>query len=89
VIESTLEDAENGLPMAFRMAIIAGWQHYLSLIKTIRIYDDCLEKSVTEHPACQTLLKLEGVGILNAVSLYIALGCADLGIFNKGKDASP
>jgi transposase len=26
--------------------------------------------------------------ILNAINLYIALGCAELGIFEKGKDAS-
>jgi len=34
------------------------------------------------------LLKLEGVGTINAINLYLALGCADLGSFKKGKDAS-
>ncbi len=33
-------------------------------------------------------MKLEGVGPVNAINLYIALGCAELGTFNKGKDAS-
>ncbi len=28
------------------------------------------------------------MGTLNAVNLFIALGCADLGAFSKGKDAS-
>lgn len=28
------------------------------------------------------------MGVINAVNLYIALGCADLGSFLKGKDAS-
>ncbi len=31
------------------------------------------------------LLKLKGVGTLNAINLYIALCCADLGVFQKGK----
>jgi transposase len=33
-------------------------------------------------------LKLEGVGAVNAINLYIALGCAEIGTFSKGRDAS-
>ena len=33
-------------------------------------------------------MKLEGVGPMNAINLYIALGCAEIGTFSKGKDAS-
>lgn len=88
VIESTLEDGENGLSMAFREALSTAWQQYLSIIKSISIYDDCLERSMESHPDCKKLLKLEGVGTLNAINLYIAIGCADLGTFTKGKDAS-
>ena len=40
------------------------------------------------HPECKKLLKLEGVGTLNAINLYVALGCAELGVFEKGKNAS-
>lgn len=66
----------------------AAWQHHLSIIKSISIYDTSLENSAEEHEGCKRLLKLEGVGVVNAVNLYIALGCADLGSFCKGKDAS-
>jgi len=52
------------------------------------IYDDCSEKSIQTHPDCKKSLKLEGVGPINAINLYIALGCAELGAFKKGKDAS-
>ena len=45
-----------------------------------------LESSIKEHE--EFLLKLEGVGTVNAINLFIALGCADLGTFSKGKDAS-
>lgn len=88
VIESVLEDAQNELSMAFREALNAGWQHHLELIKSIATYDRCLEELVNHHEGCKRLLKLEGVGVINAVNLYVALGCADLGSFHKGKDAS-
>ena len=87
-VESTLEDAENGLSFEFRAALNAAWNQYLAIVNTISTYDDCLEKSMENHPDCQKLLKLEGVGTLNAINLYIALGCAELGVFEKGKDAS-
>jgi len=88
VIESTLEDADNELSFEFREALKTAWKQYLSIIKSISTYDDCLEKSIGSHPDCKKLLKIEGVGTLNAINLYIALGCADLGVFNKGKNAS-
>jgi transposase len=87
-IESTLEDAENGLSFEFREALDMAWKQYLLVTQSIKTYDDCLEKAMETHPDCKKLLKLEGVGTLNAINLYIALGCAELGVFEKGKDAS-
>lgn len=88
VIESVLEDAQNEFSIAFREALSAAWQHHLVIIQSIATYDRCLEESVDQHEDCKRLLKLEGVGVINVVNLYIALGCADLGSFLKGKDAS-
>jgi len=88
VIESILEDAENGFSMAFREALDTAWRYHLTIVKSISSYDACLEQIVEEHADCKRLLKLEGVGTINAINLYLALGCADLGPFNKGKDAS-
>ena len=88
VIESVLENAENEFSMAFREALEAAWQHHLEIIKSIATYDRSLEELVDQQEDCKRLLKLEGVGVINAVNLYIALGCADLGSFLKGKDAS-
>jgi transposase len=87
-IESTLENAENNLSALFRLALETGWKQYLVIIKSITSYDECLIKSITLHPECQRLLKLEGVGTLNAINLYISIGCSELGAFSKGKDAS-
>ena len=44
--------------------------------------------SELEHKDSKGLLKLEGVGVIKVISLYIALGCADLGAIYKGKDAA-
>jgi transposase len=87
-IESTLEDAEKGLSSEFRMDLSVAWELYLSLVNAVDTYDTCLEKSLQSQSDCKKLLKIEGVGMLNAVSLYIALGCADIGTFTKGKDAA-
>ena len=88
VIESLLEDAENGFSSEFRRALNTAWELHIEILDSIRIYDHCLETTIGEHDDCKRLLKLEGVGTLNAINLYMALGCADLGVFSKGKDAS-
>jgi transposase len=87
-IDDILEDVENELSAEFRQALQAAQQQLSTAIKSVLIYDDCSEKSIQTHPDCKKLLKLEGVGPINAINLYIALGCAELGTFNKGKDAS-
>ena len=87
-IERLLEDAENGFSSEFRQALDIAWKQYLHLLESIRVYDECLESSIKEHTDCKHLRELEGVGTLNAISLYIVLGCAEQGTFNKGKDAS-
>ena len=87
-IDDMLEDAENGLSMEFRQAISAAKGQFELVVETIATYDRSLEKSIQIHPDCKKLLKLEGVGPINAVNLYISLGCAELGTFSKGKDAS-
>jgi transposase len=87
-IEGILEDATNELSSECRAAIFTAKEHLKVLIKAVHRYDDCLDKSVIAHADCKKLLKLEGVGTLNAINLYLALGCAELGVFTKGKDAS-
>lgn len=54
VFESVLENAEDELPMTFREALNAAWQHHLVVIKSIAAYDRCLEESVEQHENCKT-----------------------------------
>lgn len=88
VVEGTLEDAENGFSMEFRQALHLAWTQYLNLVETILKYDICVEKAATQNLQCKKLLALEGVGPLNAINLYISLGCGELGSFNRGRDAA-
>jgi hypothetical protein len=46
VIESLLEDAENGFSFEFRRALNAAWELHLGLLDSIRIYDRCLETTL-------------------------------------------
>ncbi len=88
LIERTLEDAENGFGVAFRTALKAAWDSYLATLKTIEQYDKSLAQAINEHPDCKKLLALEGVKTINAVNLYISIGCAEMGSFETGRDAS-
>jgi len=80
VIKRTLEDAENGLIFEFREALNATWQQCLALKQSIDAYSRCLLKTVNQHTECKKRLKLEGVGVINAINLYVALGCCELGV---------
>ena len=88
VIQTTLENADNNLSVAFRKALKRAWKQYLEIIQSIALYDECIEKSMRENIECRKLMKLEGVGVINAINLYIILGCSDTGTFKKGKDAA-
>lgn len=88
VIEDLLEDAENDFSMVFRKAINTAWEQLQSSIVSIKEYDSYIEKAANQHKQCKKLQAIEGVGPLNAINLYISLGCGEMGIFHKGRDAS-
>ncbi|RHW75314.1 IS110 family transposase [Colwellia sp. RSH04] len=87
VIQATLEDGENDLSFEFRSALQMAWTQYRGLIKSIVHYEEVLANISTQHTECKRLLQLEGVSTINAVNLYIALGCQPE-LFHKGKEAS-
>jgi len=88
IIQGILEDAENDFAMPFRDALNATWKRYTAMIESIETYDNALAQVINEHDECKKLLALEGVGIINAINLYIAIGCGDAGTFKTGRDAS-
>jgi transposase len=86
-IEDILEDADNGLSASLRQALNAAKEQFEWMVKTIATHDKWLDQSVKTHHDCKKLLYLEGVGPINAVNLYISLGCAELGTSSKGNAA--
>jgi len=87
-IQSFIENAENELDFEFRKVLNTAYEQDQLLVESINVYDLSLEKPADKHSDCKKLLKLEGVITVNAVKLCITLGCAELGSFSKGKNAS-
>ena len=88
VIQDVLEDAENGFSMVFRDALNVAWKQFLSSVKAVQKYDIYLEKAANQNSDCKRLQALEGVGPLNAINLYISVGCGEMGVFKKGREAA-
>lgn len=87
-VQSALEDSENGFCIEFRESLRRTWSMYLSIVAQVKEYDKLLEKAIKLHPNCQKLLAIEGIGIINAINLYICLTSEDVGVFKSGRDAS-
>ncbi len=87
-IEDVLEDATNALTAQCRKAIYLTQEHPKDLFESLRHYDNCLESAATSHPESKKLMQLEGAGVTSAIDLYITLGCAEISVFNKGREAS-
>ena len=87
-IHSTLEEADNNLSAYFRVTIKTIWETYLQICTAIKEYDHNIEKAIRATPECKKLIKLEGVGPINAINLYLAIGCSDSAIYTQGKDVS-
>lgn len=88
VIQSVLEDVENGFSGIFREALHTSWHQFLRSVEAVQNFDRYLEKVANQHPTCKRLQALEGVGPLNAINLYLSLGCEEIGLFKKGRDAA-
>jgi transposase len=56
-----------------RQALNAVKEQFESMVKAVEIHDKCLEKSIQIHHDCKKLLKLKGVGRINAMNLMFHL----------------
>lgn len=88
IVDSVLEDAENGFSDLFREGLHLAWETYDTLTTALKQHDELLAKTLKTHPECLKLMALEGVSTINAINLYITLGTDEMGTFKSGREAS-
>lgn len=85
-IPDILEDGENGLPTNYRQALRPQSELLTRYTEQIEDYVKLIAEYTHQHPTCQKLSQLEGVGLLIALGLTVRLGNAQE--FQFGRDAS-
>ncbi len=72
-----LEDGENELPDMYRPTLHRLYVRFLELREDIQTMTKEVEALVKQHPGCNRLMALEGVGPISAVLLYASLGTGE------------
>jgi len=85
-IPMILEDAENGLPMAYRPTLHRMYMRFCGMEEDITFLDNQIKTLVNANDGCRRLLKLEGVGPIGALLLYATLGTGEA--FKNGREFS-
>ena len=81
-----LEDAENGLPMAYRPVLHRMFQRFRATEEDLAFLDEQIKSIVKSNDGCRRLLALEGVGPIGALLLYATLGTGKA--FKNGREFS-
>lgn len=81
-----LEDAENGIPDFLRDTLALSADHYREIRRCLAQVKAQHDRLVKQQSECKRLLALEGVGPMNALGLYLAIG--DGRAFKHGREAS-
>lgn len=76
-LPAVLEEADNELPHLYRPTLHLLWQRLCALREDIAQLNGEIEALVRQHPACQRLTALEGVGPISAVLLFATLGTGE------------
>lgn len=82
-IPEILEDGENELPELYRPTLQLLYRRVLQLKEDIQVLDQHIKVCVNQHPACEQLMNMEGVGPISAVLLYATLGTGE--VFKNGR----
>ena len=85
-IRPILEDAENGLMALTRELIDRLYQSFVEAAKALKELDNQLKAVAKASEPCQRLMKLEGVGPVCAMLLYVRIG--DGSAFKDGREAA-
>lgn len=86
-IPEILEDAENGIPHVFRTQVAAMYEAFLNAETHLKSVNKQLKVLINQQGHCKQLMALEGVGPVNALSLFLTLGEKGQS-FSHGREAS-
>ena len=86
-VHDLLEDVESELPMPLQYQLIDCWSYYLELETRLRAIEKARNELIKQHDACRQLMRLESVGPVNAMGLFLSLGDRG-GSFTNGREAS-
>lgn len=81
-----LEDAENGLPMAYRPILHRMLERFRATEEDLAFLDAQVRAIVKTNDGCRRLLALEGIGPIGALLLYATLGTGEA--FKNGREFS-
>ncbi len=79
-----LEDAENGLSVAFRELLQGLYEELVHLDERIDRFDQRLKQLSRENAQCRRLMTIAGIGPLVATALVAAVG-DEVGVFKNGR----
>jgi len=85
-LPEVLEDPDNGVPDFYRPTLALLYQRLCALNEDIGQLNDELKALVAQHPACENLTRMEGVGPIGAVLLFATLGTGEA--FHNGRQFS-
>ena len=72
-----LEDGDNEVPDLYRPTLHRLYVRFLELRDDIQAMNQQVKELVKQHPGCNRLTALEGVGPISAVLLYASLGTGE------------
>jgi len=85
-VPEVLEDGENELPDMYRPTLHRLYLRLCDLREDLSFLDQQIEQLVKQHPSCQRLTAMEGVGPISAILLFATLGTGEA--FRNGRQFS-
>ena len=81
-----LEDGENELPDMYRPTLYRLYLRLCDLREDLGFLDKQIDELVKQHPSCERLMAMEGVGPISSILLFATLGTGEA--FKNGREYS-
>ncbi len=85
-VPEILEDGENELPDIYRPTLHRLYGRLCDLREDLHFLDQQIDELVKQHPSCQRLTAMEGVGPISSILLFATLGTGEA--FKNGRQFS-